>query len=93
MVFWGNDHLAANSKAKYKRSTLTHSGKLPKILERWEKQSAAARVVLRTHALSKIKATVNSEMDDAVSELAMTSEEVDEERLLGITQDALVKKD
>ena len=47
---------------------------------------------MRTHALSTIKATVNSEMDDAVSELTMTSEEVDEERLLGITQDALVKR-
>lgn len=92
VVFWGNDHLVADSKAKYKQSTLAHSGELPKILERWEKQSAAARVVLRTHALSTIKATVNSEMDDAVSELTMTSEEVDEERLLGITQDALVKR-
>ena len=91
-MFWGNDHLVADSKAKYERSTLTHSSELPKMLERWEKQSAAARVVFRTHALSTIKATVNSEMDDAVSELTMTSEEVDEERLLGITQAALVKR-
>ena len=91
-VFWGNDHLVADNKAKYERSTLTHSDELPNILERWGKQSTAARVVLRTHALSTIKAAINAEMDGAVSELTMAGDEVDEERLLGITQDSLVKR-
>lgn len=91
-VCWGNDHLAAHGKAKYERSALMHSIELPRILERWEKKSSKAKSVLRTHALSMIKTAIDAEMDDAVSELTVTGEEIGEEKLLGITEREMVDK-
>ena len=91
-VFWGNDRLATDGKTKYQRSAFLRSAQFPRILERWEKKSSAAKVVLKAHALSTIKVAVNAEMDDAVSELTITSEEIHEENLLSITQEHLVER-
>ena len=38
------------------------------------------------------KTAINSEMDNAVSELTVTGEEIEEEKLLSITQEGMVKK-
>lgn len=91
-VCWGNDDLLADGKAKYERATLMHSSELPQILERWGKKSPPAKSVLRNQALSTIKTAIHTEMDDAVSELTMPDGEIEEEKLLSITQEDMVKR-
>lgn len=86
-VFWGIDRLATDGKTKYQRSAFLRSAQFPRILEGWEEKSSAAKVVLKAHALSTIKVAVNAEMDDAGSELTITSDEIHEENLLSITQE------
>ena len=69
-----------------------HSRKLPQILKRWEKRSPQAGSTLKSHALSIVKTEVDSEMDDVVSGLSATDEELGEEALLGITQQEMLNK-
>ena len=91
-VFWGNDYLVTDGRAKHKRNALIHSTEFPQILTRWEKKSSTTQALLKTHALSMIKTAINAEMDEAVSELTVTGEEINEGKLLGMTQEELVKK-
>ena len=91
-VCWGNTHLIANSRARYERNVLVHSSELPQILERWEKKSSSAKSALKNHALSTIKTVIDTKMDDATPELTTVGEEIEEEALLGITQEDMVKR-
>jgi hypothetical protein len=91
-VCWGNNHLAVDGKAKYERSVLMHSSELPRILERWGGKSSPAKLAVKNYALSTIKTAINGEMDSAVSELTVTGEEIEEENLLSITQEDMVKR-
>jgi hypothetical protein len=88
-VCWGNEYLVTDGRAKYERSALMH---LPQILERWAKKSPRAKSVLESYALSTIKTIITAEMNQAVSQLTVTGEEIGEETLLGITEEGMVNR-
>ena len=57
-----------------------------------ENPPPTTQALLNAHALSMIKTAINAEMDEEVSKLTVTGEEIDEGKLLGMTQEELVKK-
>ncbi|KAF9781866.1 hypothetical protein BJ322DRAFT_1023184 [Thelephora terrestris] len=71
-VCWGNENLLVHGKGKRERSALVNSCELPQILERLQKRSRRASSVLKSHALSIIKAAVDTEMDSVVSDFLRT---------------------
>ncbi|KAF9791033.1 hypothetical protein BJ322DRAFT_1000129 [Thelephora terrestris] len=91
-VCWGNENLLVHMKGKRERSALVNSCELPQILERLQKRSRRASSVLKSHALSIIKAAVDTEMDSVVSELTAVDDDLGEEMLLSITQQEMLNR-
>lgn len=82
---WGNEPLISKNTAKYHRSVLMNSLKLPEILKQWSKKSEAARRSLTQWATDHVTQLINNEMNVVVEKFRWDREDLSEGTFLSIT--------